>query len=161
MTSDQIKSTYTMRDVVERYGIKVKRDGMCCCPFHGEKHPSMKVYKDSYNCFACGANGDIFTFVQNMDNCDFKTAFYQLGGTYSKPTISSKMALYHAQKAKEKRNFEEHKKKQRIKELHEKLRFYRYMCSISTPGTDEHWNWLDKFYMTLVWIENMEGGSNN
>lgn len=84
MTSDEIKQNLSMRDVVQQYGITVNRSGMCCCPFHGERHASMKIYKDSYNCFACGANGDIFTFVQNMDGVDFKTAFLTLGGSYKK-----------------------------------------------------------------------------
>lgn len=103
MTADEIKSSKSMREVVESYGVKVKRDGMCCCPIHKEKHPSMKVYKDSFNCFSCGANGDVFTFIQLMDKCDFKTAFYSLGGTYEAPTKASDIAIYRLKKAKETR----------------------------------------------------------
>lgn len=113
MNVDEIKNAYSMRDVVNKYGIDVNRTGFCKCCFHkGDNTASMKIYKDSYHCFACGANGDIFTFVQGMDNCDFKTAFYSLGGTYQKPTDSSKLAAYRAQKAREKRE----KKQQRIRQ---------------------------------------------
>lgn len=83
MTTDEIKQTITMREVLDRYGIKVKNN-MCCCPIHGEKHPSMKVFKDGYKCFACGSGGDVFKFVQEYEHCDFKTAFILLGGTYEK-----------------------------------------------------------------------------
>ena len=31
------------REAAEMYGIAVKRGGMACCPFHDDKHPSMKV----------------------------------------------------------------------------------------------------------------------
>lgn len=86
MEVEEIKQEYSMRDILARYGIQVNRSGMCCCPIHGEKHPSMKVYKDSFYCFACGAHGDIFSFIQQMDNCDFKTAYLSLGGTYEKQT---------------------------------------------------------------------------
>lgn len=45
------------------YGIKVNRNGMACCLFHNDKHPSMKMDKGFY-CFACGAKGDGIHFVE-------------------------------------------------------------------------------------------------
>ncbi len=83
MTSDELKQSIPMREIVEQYGIKIDRRGFCHCPFHNEKTGSMKIYKDSYHCFGCGESGDIFTFVQKMDDVDFKTAFKNLGGTYN------------------------------------------------------------------------------
>lgn len=83
MTKEEIKQNVTMPEVVRRYGIEIRRDGMCSCPFHGrDRHPSMKVFKDGCHCFTCGAHEDIFSFIQRMDDCDFKTAFISLGGTY-------------------------------------------------------------------------------
>lgn len=81
MTVEEIKQSMTMKDVLSRYNIEVKK-GMCCCPIHKEKHPSMQVFKDGYKCYACQRHGDIFKFVMEMENCDFKTAFISLGGTY-------------------------------------------------------------------------------
>ena len=112
MTAEEIKSQYSMRDIVERYGFHPNRSGFISCPFHtGDHSPSMKIYEKDFHCHACGANGDIFTFIQKMDNCDFKTAFYSLGGTYKKQTKSDEIAIYRAQKARERRD----KKQQRIK----------------------------------------------
>ena len=83
MTTEEIKQNLTMREVVERYGLKIGRGEMVSCPWHGDdRHASMKIYKDSFHCFACGASGDVFSFVMKMDGCDFKTAFLTLGGTY-------------------------------------------------------------------------------
>ena len=82
MTVEEIKQSTTMYDVLERYGVKVNRNGMCCCPIHKEQHPSMQVFKDGYKCYACQSNGDIFTFVEEMERCNFKTAFMILGGSY-------------------------------------------------------------------------------
>lgn len=105
MTSDELKQSISMREIVERYGIKIDRNGFCCCPFHKEKTGSMKIYKDSYNCFGCGANGDIFSFVMGMDNCDFKTAYKSLGGTYKdRSDYQHKMYQYKLQKRKETEN---------------------------------------------------------
>jgi hypothetical protein len=83
MTVDEIKRDLSMPDLVRRYGIQVNRNGMCSCPWHGQdRHPSMKIYDDSFRCFTCGESGDVFSFVQKMEGCDFKTAFMTLGGTY-------------------------------------------------------------------------------
>lgn len=98
MTVDEIREQVNMFDLARDYGIKVDRHGMCSCPFHGtDKHPSMKIYKDGYKCFACGAYGDIFKFVQNVDNCDFKTAFLKLGGTYQREQNPAAEAIRRAQ----------------------------------------------------------------
>lgn len=82
MTREEILEKTTMRDVLDLYGIHAVR-GMCSCPFHGaDRHPSMKIFPDGFHCFACGAHGDIFAFVQKMEGCDFKAAFLKLGGAY-------------------------------------------------------------------------------
>ena len=62
---EQIKFKVTARQVAESYGIKVSRNGMACCPFHNDKHPSMKI-DQNYYCFACGAKGDAINFVASM-----------------------------------------------------------------------------------------------
>lgn len=82
MTKDEIKEMYSMRDIVSRYGIQINRSGFCSCPFHtGDRTPSLKIYAKDYHCHACGAHGDIFTWVMQMDGLSFKDAFASLGGT--------------------------------------------------------------------------------
>ena len=61
---DEIKEKVTALDVITHYGIKVGSKGMCCCPFHNDKNPSMKV-DTRYHCFGCGADGDAIDFVSN------------------------------------------------------------------------------------------------
>ena len=58
----KVKERVTARQVAERYGLKVRRNGMACCPFHNDKHPSMKIDRNYY-CFACGAKGDAVNYV--------------------------------------------------------------------------------------------------
>lgn len=82
MKAEEIKETITMSEVLSRYGVAVNRSGMCSCPFHKDRKPSMKVYKDGFKCFSCNRGGDIFKFVQEYENCSFKDAFISLGGTY-------------------------------------------------------------------------------
>ena len=82
MTSEEIKDTYSMEDIISRYGFHSSRSHFICCPFHHEKTGSMRIYKDSYYCFGCGEFGDIFSFVEKMEDVSFKEAFISLGGTY-------------------------------------------------------------------------------
>lgn len=49
---EAVKQSVTTRQAAEYYGIRVNRNGMCLCPFHEDKHPSMKVDK-RFHCFAC------------------------------------------------------------------------------------------------------------
>lgn len=136
MNREELKETYSMQCIVERYGIKVNKRGFCSCPFHKEKTASMKIYKDSYYCFGCGESGDIFTFVQRMDHCDFKAAYHSLGGTYKDPTFESKLAVYRARKADEERKKAEERLKRR-KELNNMLiDVYRDYMNRSEPLSD-------------------------
>lgn len=63
---EEVKRHVTARQVAEYYGLKINRSGMACCPFHKDKHPSMKVSDSHYHCFGCGAHGDAIGYVAQM-----------------------------------------------------------------------------------------------
>jgi DNA primase len=46
------------------------------CPFHNEKSPSFSVHQSRqfFHCFGCGVSGDVFTFIQKIDNVSFPEA---------------------------------------------------------------------------------------
>jgi DNA primase len=46
------------------------------CPFHGEKTPSFSVHasRQFFHCFGCGVSGDVFTFIQKIENITFPEA---------------------------------------------------------------------------------------
>src|SRR6266542_1301805 len=46
------------------------------CPFHGEKTPSFSVHagRQFFHCFGCGASGDVFSFIQRIENITFPEA---------------------------------------------------------------------------------------
>ena len=60
-----VKQSVTAREAAELYGIAVGRGGMACCPFHDDRHPSMKV-DTRFHCFGCGADGDVIDFTARL-----------------------------------------------------------------------------------------------
>ena len=63
---ESVKVAVTPRQAAETYGLKVSRNGMACCPFHKDRHPSMKLNKDYFFCFGCGASGDVIDFTARL-----------------------------------------------------------------------------------------------
>lgn len=44
------------------------------CLFHADKNASMHIYQTNYYCFACGASGDVISFIMKQRNLPFKEA---------------------------------------------------------------------------------------
>lgn len=137
MTREELKQEYSMADIVARYGLVPNRQGFISCPFHqGDKTPSLKVYERDFHCHACGANGDIFTFVQQMEDVDFKEAFQILGGTYEKPTFSSRLAVYRSRKRREMARKEQERVAERKALNNTLISIYRRHMERSEPLSD-------------------------
>ena len=73
-----VKQSVTVREAAEMYGIAVGRGGMACCPFHDDRHPSMKLNEDYFYCFGCGATGDVIDFTARLYDLSPKEAAEKL-----------------------------------------------------------------------------------
>lgn len=104
MTRDEIKQTFNMRDILAKCGLpEPNRAGFIKCPFHkGDHDASLKIYDKDFHCFGCGANGDIFSFIQKFYGISFKDAFLMLGGEYEKKCPSRLHFQFIMQTRKEK-----------------------------------------------------------
>jgi len=75
---NEIRSANDIVEVISSY-IPLTKKGknfFGVCPFHDDTNPSMSVSEDKqiYKCFSCGASGNVFNFVMDYENIDFKEA---------------------------------------------------------------------------------------
>jgi len=76
--AERVKQQADIVRVIGEY-VRLKKAGqnfMGLCPFHQEKTPSFAVHpvRQIYHCFGCGAGGDVFKFVMEVDKCSFPEA---------------------------------------------------------------------------------------
>ena len=76
--------------------------GMALCPFHGEKTASMSFtdVENLFHCFGCKEGGDIFKYVQEINNLEFQDAIefvaekYGFKLTYTQTSNNSDFKVY-------------------------------------------------------------------
>ena len=79
---ERVKAAVTLRQAAETYGLTVSRNGMTCCPFHEDKHPSLKLNEDYFFCFGCGASGDVIDFTARLFGISPKDATEKLAADF-------------------------------------------------------------------------------
>ena len=90
-----IKAAISVKQAAEHYGLKVNRNGMACCPFHNDRHPSLKLNEDYFFCFGCGAKGDVIDLVARLFNMSSYEAAQKLASDFGldpKPPTVAAMA---------------------------------------------------------------------
>ena len=135
-----VKQSVTAREAAEHYGIAVGRGGMACCPFHDDRHPSMKV-DTRFHCFGCGADGDVI---------DFTARLYDLSPKEAAEKLALDFGLAYDSQAPPRRNYVRQKSEaQKLKEKREHgwriltdyyhlLRKWETDYSPKTPDEDPH-----------------------
>lgn len=87
---NQVKAASDILDVISGY-LPVQTVGKahkCICPFHQDTRPSMQIDRkwQNFHCWACGAKGDVFTFVEKYDKVGFVEAMQILARRAGIPT---------------------------------------------------------------------------
>ncbi|WP_227934943.1 DNA primase [Alkalihalobacillus deserti] len=80
---EHIRRSADIVEVISDY-VQLKKQGrqyIGLCPFHGEKSPSFSVSseKQLYHCFGCGAGGNVFSFLMELEGLTFIESVRKLG----------------------------------------------------------------------------------
>ena len=152
-----VKQSVTVREAAELYGIEVKRGGMACCPFHDDRHPSLKLNEDYFYCFGCGATGDVI---------DFTARLYDLSPKEAAEKLAQDFGLAYDSKAPIRRNYVRQKSEVQLRkenrehawrvlaDYYHLLRKWEADYSPRTPDEDPHPRFLEaiqkKDYMAYL-----------
>jgi DNA primase len=77
--AQSLKAQADIVKIIEEY-VRLRKTGAQnysgLCPFHKEKSPSFSVQavKQFYHCFGCGLSGDVFSFIERIENVSFPEA---------------------------------------------------------------------------------------
>ncbi|WP_455946277.1 LPD16 domain-containing protein [Eubacterium ramulus] len=140
-----VKQSVTAREAAELYGIAVGRGGMACCPFHDDRHPSMKV-DTRFHCFGCGADGDVI---------DFTARLYGLSPKEAAEKLAQDFGLSYDSKAPPRRSYVRQKSEAQVRkekrehgwrvltDYYHLLRKWEADYSPKTPDKDPHPRFLE------------------
>lgn len=91
-----IKDRFAISSVIGEAVRLIGRNGryMACCPFHDDSTPSLSVNDEDgfFNCFGCGAGGDVIGFIQQYDGVGFADACRKLVRGYD-PVPAERIVL--------------------------------------------------------------------
>ena len=124
----KVQESSEIVDVINSY-VPLQKKGRsywACCPFHGEKTPSFSVNREKqfFYCFGCHAGGDVFTFIQKIENCDFKEALKKLADRANIPVPN----LYRSPE-----DIRRNAEKKRLQDVNEIAGRYFSACLEKTP----------------------------
>ena len=141
-----VKQSVTAREAAELYGIAVGRGGMACCPFHDDRHPSLKLNEDYFYCFGCGATGDVI---------DFTARLYDLSPKEAAEKLAQDFGLSYDSKAPPRRSYVRQKSEAQVRkekrehgwrvltDYYHLLRKWEADYSPRTPDEDPHPRFLE------------------
>ena len=108
---DILKARITVPQAAAHYGVKVDRSGMCRCPFHPDKTPSMKINETYYYCFGCHTTGDVIDFTARLFDLSPLTAARKLAADFGidpNTPVSAAVALPRIRQEESQREREGH-----------------------------------------------------
>ncbi|THE15435.1 DNA primase [Bacillus timonensis] len=129
-TIEKIRLSVDIVDVISEY-VQLKKQGrnyFGLCPFHGENTPSFSVSPDKqiFHCFGCGAGGNVFSFLMDLEGYSFAEAAVNLA-----EKVNIDLSDYQHQTAVSDKNNDVSK----MQEAHELLKkFYHHLLLNTKEG---------------------------
>ena len=180
---EEMKERVSMRDVLEMYGIQPTRGkNIYRCPFHDDRNPSAGIHRSGkhFRCFTESKCWDIFSFVQDYEKCNLKTAMKTIDtkfglGLLGELTHKEKLELARQQKERERQRAEKEWWKRFEEQVLGEIVYWHRFCEQVLDRTEikrgqyrEKWDgdlyfytlrksmWLDWLYLAICEREHEE-----
>ena len=154
-----VKQNVTPMDAAKFYGLKVNRQGMCVCPFHNDKNPSMKIdarIGGGFYCFGCQESGDVIDLIAKLHGVSKYEAAKNLAQVFNIPyvkkygesaTTPSAEETARITKRQEERSFAERKRDlcKFILTVMSEMREEKFLAeerALNVLGDDDIYNWV-------------------
>lgn len=140
---EMVKAAADLPSIARQY-ITLKRSGdhhIAPCCFHSEKTPSLHIWNNRYSCFGCSAQGDVFTFLQQIEGWTLPQAVRYVADRYGIRLTLKRIPRALVALARESGQHCEWWWAQKFHQLEE--------ChaaawkEVEESGEGPHWNWLE------------------
>ncbi|BDG46483.1 MULTISPECIES: DNA primase [Parageobacillus] len=154
-TIEAIRRTVDIVDVISDY-VQLKKQGrnyFGLCPFHGEKTPSFSVSpeKQIFHCFGCGAGGNVFSFLMDIEGISFLEAVKRLA-------VKANIDLSNLQLDDANRSRTDAGETKMMVEAHELLKKFYHHLLVNTNEGQEAFDYLQARGWTREIIDQFEIG---
>ncbi|KKB74589.1 MULTISPECIES: DNA primase [Bacillus] len=151
---EQVQKSADIVEVIGEY-VQLRKQGrnyFGLCPFHGENTPSFSVSgeKQIFHCFGCGAGGNVFSFLRQIEGYSFSEAVTHLADKYhiDMPEHVTAVSSYSAGNSDE----------QKMAEAHELLKKFYHHLLVNTKEGQKALDYLLERGITMEEIERFEIG---
>ncbi len=106
----ELREKSNIIDVAQKYVDLEKKGGRywARCPIHNEKTPSFTLdeVRGTFHCFGCGAHGDVFSFIEQVEHVDFKEAVQILANRAGMEVPLKQIIIKNSERLKDKKKKE-------------------------------------------------------
>lgn len=81
-TAEEILNRVKIADVLERYHIPLGRGGRTACPIHHGKKPNFSYNDEVFQCWSCGAKGNVISLVMQLHGLNFGQAMIRMNADF-------------------------------------------------------------------------------
>lgn len=94
ITKDQAVNSLDLLRIVVAETVELNEEDYACCPFHNEATTSFNIFKAKsgrarYHCFGCGVDGDIFNYLQQTKQLNFRSAIDFISKLIDREVVAS------------------------------------------------------------------------
>lgn len=123
-SSEIVKDSLTMPQVMEHYGVELRRGRRIPCPLHKGTDYNFIYDNKRFRCFVCGEHGTVIDFAMKLFDLDFKEALKKLDRDFGLGAIEAENSI----SAQERENAAQ----KRFREKQEKEQAKRYLTNLAT-----------------------------